>query len=286
MAENEIVTTDARALESWDGAANRALSAKRERDNIVKSVLTDELDYGIIPGTAKPTLFKAGAEKVCDALQVYPDYELVRTVEDWQTPLFNYAYRCRLRHRGTDIVVATGIGSCNSMEKKYRYRKDGTVNEDICSQVNTLDKMAQKRAMIQATLNFGFSQYFTQDLEDLEDANGKPPVEQPKRKSTGTAKRANDREWTGTIKAVVSRTGQTNNKPWTLYIVEADEEGTSFSTFDEKLMKVAMAASESGETCSIIWSPGKNDSKKLESIEIVGQFEEEVPLVPEHEHAS
>lgn len=43
-------------------------------------------------------------------------------------------------------------------------------NTDIADQVNTLQKMAQKRGLIAATLNtVNASDYFTQDIEDIED---------------------------------------------------------------------------------------------------------------------
>jgi hypothetical protein len=170
MSDYELQAADVRTMTSWEGAADRALRAKHERDRIVKSILIEGLDYGTIPGTTKPVIYKPGCEKVADALNLWPDYELVRSVEDFERPLFHYAYRCNLRLRGSNIVVASGIGSCNSMEKKYRYTKDGreqpvTYTHTI---VNTIDKMAQVRAAKQATLNFGFSEYFTQDWEELD----------------------------------------------------------------------------------------------------------------------
>jgi hypothetical protein len=55
-------------------------------------------------------------------------------------------------------------------------------NPDIADQVNTMQKMAQKRALIAATLlAVNASEFFTQDLEDFTDitasANGEKPVE-------------------------------------------------------------------------------------------------------------
>lgn len=58
-------------------------------------------------------------------------------------------------------------------------------NPDIFDQVNTIDKMAQKRALIAAVLiATNASDYFTQDIEDFVDAEftemHEPVVEQPK----------------------------------------------------------------------------------------------------------
>lgn len=109
--------------EEWTGAADRGLRAREERAAIVARILIPGVDFGIIPGTPKPTLLKPGAEKIVDSLNLYPDYERVGCVEDWDKPLFHYAYRCILKARGTDSIVATGIGSCNTMEARYRWRE-------------------------------------------------------------------------------------------------------------------------------------------------------------------
>lgn len=211
-------------IASWDGAADRGLQARREREEVIKKLLTPDVDFGVVPGTKEPTLLQPGAQKIADALNLYPDFERVSAVEDWDKPLFSYTYRCRLRQRGTEIVISSGIGTCNSMEAKYRWRmasrvcpscgketiikgkaeygggwlcyknkggcgakfpdKDSAIegqevgrvqNDDIYSQVNTLDKMAQKRAMVAAALNLGFSEHFTQDMEDRGGADQSGP---------------------------------------------------------------------------------------------------------------
>ncbi len=223
--------------EAWGGAAERGLQAREERNAIIKSVLVEGTDFGVIPGTKQATLLKPGAEKIADSLNLYPDYERMGCVEDWDRPLFHYTYRCILKVRGSDATIATGIGSCNSMEARYRWRnasrvcpvcgqesiikgkeeygggflcfakkggcgakfgdKDESIigqkvgqvpNDDIYSLVNTVDKMAQKRAMVAASLNLGFSDHFTQDVEDNPEtfggrtepsaapASSKPPV--------------------------------------------------------------------------------------------------------------
>lgn len=163
-------------------------------------VLKEGKDYGKIPGAGdKATLFKAGAEKLCNAFGFCPRFVLIDKVINWSPsgPLFYFQYECQLVNIETGKVVATGIGSCNSMESKYRYRwlwknqlddlgikPDGLVtrktksnqtqyrvdNDDVFSQVNTLDKMAQKRALVAATLiGANASEHFTQDIEDLPD---------------------------------------------------------------------------------------------------------------------
>ncbi len=214
--ETALVRIDApaTALEAWSGAAERAVAIKRERDRIIKDVLEADTHYGVIPGTKKPTLLKAGAEAINDALNLAPVYtELQHQFVKGGHLIVRY--RCELFLRGSDVLVASGIGSCSTYENKYRWRQqdrtcpecgqpaiikgkaeygggwvcfhrkggcgakypDGdrsiegqTVgrveNPDLADTWNTVAKMGQKRALVAATLNLGFSSVFTQDIED------------------------------------------------------------------------------------------------------------------------
>lgn len=108
-----LITREAIAEE----ADQRAILAEYVRQQMVPDV-----DYGVIPGTAKPTLLKPGAEKLTELFRCTAEFELTHKVEDWDRPLFHYAFTCRIRHRGSGTVVAEGVGSCNSMEARYRWR--------------------------------------------------------------------------------------------------------------------------------------------------------------------
>lgn len=104
-------------------------TAKRrllEFQQFIKFYLRDGEDYGVIPGTGKPTLLKPGADKLCELYglaDTYPDARIHR-VEDWakEPPLFDYEVTCVLIHKSSGIVVGEGMGSCNSYESKYRWR--------------------------------------------------------------------------------------------------------------------------------------------------------------------
>ncbi len=212
--------------------AAMTLQMAKEQNQLIRQfcfeVLKEGTDYGVIPGTsAKKVLLKPGAEHLCQLLRLYPRFSPVQIIEDFSKPLFHYRYECQLIHTTSGQTVGTGIGSCNSMEKKYRWRdakpkcpecgqeaifrskfedrvtgdkgyycfakkggcgaqfpstdtaistqKVGQIeNPDIFDQVNTIDKMAQKRALLAATLiAAGVSEYFTQDLDDFQ------PMRQP-----------------------------------------------------------------------------------------------------------
>lgn len=88
-------------------------------------VLVADVDYGVIPGTDKPTLYKPGAEKICAFFGYVPDISVVAEIEDWRgqqfgEPLFYYRYRVTLLKDGA--AVGQGEGSANTWEAKYRYR--------------------------------------------------------------------------------------------------------------------------------------------------------------------
>jgi hypothetical protein len=176
------------------------LEVIRNFQDLVKKELKEGHDFGKIPGCGdKPTLLKPGAEKIIKLLGLSDQYEIIAQVEDWNKPFFRYLIKCKLVHMGSGVLVSEGLGECNSYESKYRYRwviefdvPEGvdktrivskTVyskvkkrhftfyrfdNEDIFSQVNTIIKMAKKRAMVDAALSVGrLSELFTQDIEDM-----------------------------------------------------------------------------------------------------------------------
>ena len=232
--DTEIVVSQATSFLS----PAASIAQLRERYNVfnqfVKDILHENVDFQIIPGTDKPSLAKPGAEKLAAMFGLSARFTAVEKAEDWtgtehgNEPFFYYVYRCEL-YRG-DLFVASCDGSCNSREKKYRYRQQERVcptchkpfifkskqkpewycwskkggcgaifriddtriteqevglipNPDIADTVNTIQKMAQKRAFVGAVLiATNASQYFTQDVEDMAvfvDANYEE-VQQPK----------------------------------------------------------------------------------------------------------
>lgn len=88
--------------------------------DIVQQVFKDDVHFGKIPGTGdKKTLLKPGFDALCLAFQFSPDF--VKQPESIETDKFiNLVYKCILTS-ASGRVVATGIGSCNSKEEKYRW---------------------------------------------------------------------------------------------------------------------------------------------------------------------
>lgn len=94
--------------------------------SVMKSAMKQDEHYGIIPGCVKPSLLKAGAEKLCLTFRLAPEYN---TEERW---LENNHYYCKVVCTLMQITSGQkwgeGIGSCSTLESKYRYRK----SERVC----------------------------------------------------------------------------------------------------------------------------------------------------------
>lgn len=141
------------------------MNEARERINMlqsfVKEMMVPKIDYGFIPNCEKPALFKSGAEKLCDIFGFSKQIEILNRVEDWEKGLFHYEVKTILINKRTGMIEAEGVGSCNSKERKY-------IKQDSYSIINTILKMAKKRAFVDAVLSATRSSgIFTQDIEEL-----------------------------------------------------------------------------------------------------------------------
>lgn len=160
---------------------------------VMQAVMKKETHYGVIPGTKKPTLYKAGAEVLCATFRIADKYEIEDLTVDGMA---RFRVRCIGTHQTTGIVLGEGMGECSSHEEKYKWRgaicqeefdatpenmrrvkfskyqgkveKKQQVRTEPADQANTILKMACKRAKIAMTLNAtAASDCFTQDIEDL-----------------------------------------------------------------------------------------------------------------------
>ncbi|RBP04962.1 hypothetical protein [Rossellomorea aquimaris] len=142
-----------------------SLTEAKERidllEQFVKEMMNEGLDYGMIKGFRKPTLLKPGAEKLCDIFGFSKHVNIVNRIENWEEGIFAYDVKVTLVSKQTGYMEAEGIGTCNNKEQSF-------INQDPFSVVNTLLKMAKKRALIDAVLSATrASGLFTQDFEDL-----------------------------------------------------------------------------------------------------------------------
>lgn len=94
---------------------------------IMSKVMKLDEHYGTIPGCQKPSLYKPGAEKLGFTFRLAPEYDV--TTINMPNGHREYQVKCRLRHIPTGSMVGEGVGSCTTMEGKYRFRggeKEGT----------------------------------------------------------------------------------------------------------------------------------------------------------------
>jgi len=162
----------------------------------VNTQLRDNVDFGKVPGTDKPTLLKPGAEKILQLYGCSVETETTHREQDITTGYLNIEVAARAVSIQTGMVVGVGLGSCSTYESKYRWRWENwkdkrngppadqgweqasgkwgaywrrrTENRDLFDQWNTVLKMAKKRALVDLALTIsGASEKFTQDVEDM-----------------------------------------------------------------------------------------------------------------------
>jgi hypothetical protein len=95
--------------------------------SIMGKVMQDGEHYGKIPGCGpKPTLLKPGAEKLGFTFRLAPRFYGEEQPRDLGHGHREYVIRCELYHIPSGAFVGSGVGSCSTMESKYRYRSGPT----------------------------------------------------------------------------------------------------------------------------------------------------------------
>jgi hypothetical protein len=125
--------------------------------------LKEGTDYGKpYDGAPKPCLLKPGAEKLSAFFGFCVEVITSERVDSGD--YFECRSSCRISRGGS--LIATGIGSCNSKERKYANQiEDG--NTTVYDLKNTIEKMAGKRCFVDAILRAtGLSDIYTQDLDE------------------------------------------------------------------------------------------------------------------------
>lgn len=208
----------------------RRMAEMKQKYNAVqeffKEVMVKDEDFGVIPGTQKPSLYKPGAEKLCE---LYGFAAIVKSKEEersFETGFYRVSFTLQMVHRGSGTVVGEGVGECSTNESKYMYRwvseskvprhldkedllfeeKNGSngsyrsyriPNEDLYSQWNTVLKMAYKRAYVGLTLQCTRSSgIFTQDEAEMDDYADVAPEDRKQQRSGRTAN-ANSGRYSG-----------------------------------------------------------------------------------------
>lgn len=161
---------------------------------VMRNVMHDGEHYGVIPGCGqKPTLLKAGAEKILMTFRMAPEFEVVPMFPGEDNKV-GYRVTCRVVNRDGKFM-GSGVGEASSEEKKWKWRKavcqeewdeadpaerrkkweaggkfELQVMNNPFDLSNTILKMAKKRAQVDATLTAtACSDIFTQDIEETGD---------------------------------------------------------------------------------------------------------------------
>jgi hypothetical protein len=119
MSQSQEVTV----MEGKDFAPLTALEIKAQVQliqEVMQAVMQEGFHYGVIPGTEKPTLLKPGAEKLTTTFRLAPLLHV--EARDLENRHREYQVRCTLVHIPTGRVYGEGVGSCSTLEGRYRYR--------------------------------------------------------------------------------------------------------------------------------------------------------------------
>jgi len=169
------------------------LAYQNQMSEMITRALEKDRDFGVIPGTKKPTLLKPGAERIAMAFGVYPEYSVSESTvnHDFENAATVWENASEKKPANWEELKAAGKGrnrkdddgtwhwqtpSTVIVKGLYTYRvrtilrKRGTdaivgTGEGECSSLeskyqnrprdmqNTILKMAQKRAFVAAVLN-------------------------------------------------------------------------------------------------------------------------------------
>ena len=230
---------ETQALQKVDTGGGMSLKQVSDRVNLVHQILDKVMKkgthYGTVPGCgSKMVLLKPGADVLAMTFRLVPQFAVERT----ELPNDHREYDVTCSMYGPDgALLGQGVGSGSTMEKKYRYRKDGAgnriENEDIADVYNTVLKMAKKRAHIDATLTVtGAADIFTQDL--IDDAATQAPIAMPKAKNAPAAQSEGVTVITGVVEAVsVKESKPDAKKQWRKWGVKIGDDW--YGTFDTDL---------------------------------------------------
>ena len=218
---------------------------------VTKAALTEGVDYGDFPGTDRPALLKPGAEMLLLAAGL--GFRITK-IEDEDARLHaGVTYRVSVHRGGLTVSECDGYAgydesrfytSAEAAEKreranasKYRRPANPARFTEYKAPWNTLVKMAQKRALVGATLNAtAASGLFVADVDDAQDrssGDGGPaggPPEPP------AAER--DRGRRGTTTGTASNAPQEAPPPAADYLPPEPPEGTG--ALQDRLEKLSL----------------------------------------------
>lgn len=165
---NEIIEAEYKSITQELQVSTKDVTTLKDHMATIKSFVQSELkeginnDFAVIPGTAKKALLKPGAEKLMKLFGLSSTVECIHKEIDILTGFAMFIYKAKVIHIRTGHLVAECEGVANSHERKYKKQNMNDI-------LNTLMKMAQKRAVVGAVIQAtAASDYFTQDPDEIQ----------------------------------------------------------------------------------------------------------------------
>jgi hypothetical protein len=161
--ENSITDPKNKDMLSLNELSSRVIAVQQA----MRAVMEKDVDYGVIPGTPKPSLYKAGAEKICSLFRLRPEFEnFINQLDDGHIEVYS---ECKLFHISTGELWGSCRSYSSTMEPKFRFKKNGGT-QDPYGNRHTVLMIAEKRSFVGATrIATASSGLFTQDMEDIPD---------------------------------------------------------------------------------------------------------------------
>lgn len=88
-------------------------------EEVMQQAMKKDLDYGVIPGAKKPSLYKPGAEKLSVLFKLDIDFDNEKL---WDGDHLTVVSKAIIRHAPSRARLGAGEGICSTREKKYAYR--------------------------------------------------------------------------------------------------------------------------------------------------------------------
>lgn len=214
--------------------------------SVMRDVMTDGEHYGVVPGSKKKSLWKSGAEKLCLVFRLAPRF---KSTETYDGKHLTVKSECILIHSPSGREVGSGEAICTTKEKKYYWRKDGgkmVENQELPDLYNTVIKMANKRALVAATLvSTAASDIFTQDMgEDVYVVDDEPKKTEAVVKDTPKPEPKKEQNtWRGKVTAVKPEELPGGKPCWTV----VGDDGKEFRTADQVFQDVLDGINPAGE---------------------------------------
>lgn len=233
---HDLVPIDAQAVYLPQAMSTEQMTRQvAELKDFCDAVMTENVDYGTIPGTQKPSLLKPGAEKMLRLFGLVVDIDYMPTSQiDLKGGIIDIDLVGTVRSAKSGLVLGNVHANINSEEFRYwsarnpveAYGDRGKNKrpQRLADQKNTLLKMGDKRIWVAAALFYTLaSELFTQDVEDTADTQD---TGQPSQPNPTNGNGAAPETWPcpdclkagrkGMIKVLKTGT-RDDGSPWTLY---------------------------------------------------------------------